>query len=197
VHRDVAQRQPLLRGQARVQHRWTPPHSPAFGRRRRDEIETAPVSPYPVATQIPDRGERRRGNLVAGTGITHGELHALRLQFVTDLPDHGGCGSRIVGEPSSSGGVTPGQRLQERGCGVTRIGPENPATGQQRRYQGERHRQGRQHGGYRTLSAHGREYASSRFAPATVSDSCQNSTVAKQPTWVKPTRRYAARAGWL
>ena len=34
----------------------------------------------------------------------------------------------------------------------------------------------------RFASAHGREYAPSRFTPATASDSRQNSTVAKQPT---------------
>ena len=176
-----------------MQHRWTPPHRPTLGSLRRDEIETARVPPYPVATQVPDRGEGAGRELVAGVGITQSELDALRFEFVADLPDQRGRGSRVVGKLPGCGSITSGQRIEERGRRVPRIGPEKPATGQQRRYQGKRHRQGRQHGGYRTLSAHGREYAPSRFTTATV----QNSTVAKQPTWVKPTRRYAARAGWL
>jgi hypothetical protein len=92
--------------------------------------------------------------------ITRDELYPLRVQFIANLADQLGSGSWIVGQPPSCRGVPAGHRVQKRGCCVTRIRPKDPATCEQRPYQGKSHRQDHcRCGSYQTLSAHGGEYA--------------------------------------
>ena len=85
-----------------------------------------------------------RAPAVTGPDVTHSELHALRLQLVTDLPDQLSGGDRIVGEPPGPGGVAPGQCVQERSRRVLRVGPEETAASRQDGHQG------RQQDGYQT-----------------------------------------------
>ena len=101
--------------------------------------------------------------MVTGMRITQSELHALRSQFVADLPDQLRGSGRIIRQLPGSHSITAGQRSQKCRRGITGVAAKDPTAHQQRRHQGKSDRQGRQASGYRTLSTHGREYAPSRF----------------------------------